>query len=252
MITKLKSIINQFLVIFILITIPATLSFAQQSESQLSKSNLKITLQYKLVKADLLQNNNINVDINDNSIILTGTVPTLYDKNEAEHIAQSVDENYAVVNRISVEDKAVEDSTLTKEIMSKIHSNIFYGVFDWLTVQSDNGMVTLGGWVHMPWLKHQFEAEVEKVPGVMSVINKIQTTFGPGELGYRAARLIYNDPMFWGQQYSPDPPIHIIVNNGSIYLFGDVSSSVNKSWAENILTFQTDAISVENDLKVMN
>ena len=252
MITKQKSIIKQFLVIFILITVPASLSFAQQSESQLSQGNLKITVQYKLVKADLLTDDNINVNISNNSIILTGTVPTLFDRNEAERIARSVDENYEVVNRISVGNKTVEDSILTREINSKIHSNIFYGVFDWLTVQSDNGMVTLGGWVHLPWLKHQFQSEVEKIPGVMSLVNKIQVTFGPGELGYRAARLIYNDPMFWGQQYSPDPPIHIIVNNGSIYLMGDVSTSVDKSWAENILTFQTDAVSVENDLKVLN
>jgi len=91
---------------------------------------------------------------------------------------------------------------------------------------------------------------VEKVPGVKSIVNKIQSTFGPGELGYRAARLIYNDPMFWGLQYSSDPPIHIIVNNGSIFLFGNVYSAVEKSWAENVIRFQTDAISVENDLKV--
>lgn len=246
------SVIRYYIIILMLLFVSASVSYAQESGSQLSKSNLKITVQYKLVKANLLKDNNINVDINDTSIILSGNVPTLYDKDRAEQVVQSVDENYAVLNNLTVENKAVEDSTLTKEILHKIHSNIFYGVFDWLTVSADNGIITLGGWVHLPWLKHQFESEVEKVPGVMSVINKIQITFGPGELGYRAARLIYNDPMFWGLQYSSDPPVHIIVNNGSIYLFGEVISSVNKSRAENILTFQTDAVSVENDLKVVN
>ncbi len=247
---KMKSVIDPFLVVFILIIIPSSLSFAQESGSQLSKSNLKISVQYKLIKADLLKNDNINVDVNDNSIILSGAVLTLYDRNEAEQLAQSVDQNYAVINRIEIENKTVADTTLTKEILNKIHSNIFYGIFDWLTINSDSGMVTLGGWVHLPWLKNQFVSEVEKVPGVKNIVNKIQVTFGPGELGYRAARLIYNDPMFWGLQYSTDPPIHIIVNNGSIFLFGNVSSAVEKSWAENVIRFQTDAISVENDLKV--
>ena len=247
---NLNLFIRHYLIVFIIICMSVSLSFAQESGSQLTKSNLKITVQYKLVKANLLKNDNINVEVNDNSIILTGTVPTLYDKGKAEQVAQSVDENYAVINKLMVENKAVEDSTLTKEILQKIHSNIFYGVFDWLTVSADNGIVTLGGWVHLPWLKHQFESEVEKVPGVMSVVNKVQNTFGPGELGYRAARLIYNDPMFWGQQYSSNPPIHIIVNNGSVFLFGTVNASVEKSWAENVIRFQTDAISVENDLKV--
>lgn len=247
---KMKSIINPFLVIFILIIIPASLSLAQESGSKLTTSNLKISVQYKLIKADLLKNDNINVEVNDNSIILSGAVPTLYDKNEAEQVAQSVDQNYVVINKIEIENKSIEDTTLTKEVLNKIHSNIFYGVFDWLTINSDNGIVTLGGWVHLPWLKNQFATEVEKVPGVKSIVNKIQSTFGPGELGYRAARLIYNDPMFWGLQYSSDPPIHIIVNNGSIFLFGNVYSAVEKSWAENVIRFQTDAISVENDLKV--
>lgn len=248
---NIKSVLMNYLIIILFLAIPSSLSFAQENGQQLTKSNLKITVQYKLVKEDLLKNDNINVDVNDNSIVLSGTVPTLYDKDKAEQVAQSADENYVVVNKLLVESKAVEDSTLTKEILHKIHSNIFYGVFDWLTVNSDNGVVTLGGWVHLPWLKNQFETEVEKVPGVRSVVNKVQNTFGPGELGYRAARLIYNDPMFWGLQYSTNPPIHIIVNNGSVYLFGDVNTKVQKAWAENIIAFQTDAISVENDLKVM-
>ena len=241
---------RSYIMIVLVLSIPLSISLAQESGPQLSKSNLKIFVQYRLAKADLLIDNNISVDINGNQIVLTGTVPTIYDKDEAGRVAHSVDENYAIVNNIDVESNSVEDSVLTKEVLSKIHSNIFYGVFDWLTVSSDNGVVTLGGWVHLPWLKKQFESEVEKVPGVKRVVNKMQYTFGPGELGYRAARLIYNDPMFWGQQYSPNPPIHIIVNNGSVFLFGDVNTEVEKSWAENIINFHTDAISVENDLKV--
>ena len=94
------------------------------------------------------------------------------------------------------------------------------------------------------------ESQLENV--LLKVINKIQNTFGPGELGFRAARLIYNDPMFWGMQYFSDPPIHIIVNNGKVFLFGSVYSESQKAWAGNIVTFHTDAFSVENDLKINN
>ena len=247
---KLNSVIRHYLIIFIILSIPVSLSFAQESNPGISKSNLKIFVQYRLAKAALLKDNNINVEVGDNQIILSGIVPTIYDKDQAGRVAHSVAEDYVIVNNIQVNNEAIEDSTLTKEVLNKIRSNIFYGVFDWLTVNSDNGVVTLGGWVHLPWLKNQFESEVEKVPGVKNVINKIQFTFGPGELGYRAARLIYNDPMFWGQQYSSNPPIHIIVDNGSVYLFGDVNSAVEKDWAENIISFRTDAITVNNDLKV--
>ena len=245
----LNSIINNYLVILIIISIPVLL-YAQENKPEISKSNLKIFVQYRLAKSNLLKNDNIDVVINDNKITLSGTVPTLFDKEEAGREAHSVDENYVIVNNIGVESKAVDDSTLAKEVMNKIQSDVFYGVFDWLTVNCENGIVTLEGWVHYPWLKNQYESEVKKIPGVQSVSNNIKLTFGPGELGFKAARLIYNDPMFWGLQYSSNPAIHIIVNNGAVLLFGQVNSDAEKDLAENIISFQTDAVSVQNDLSI--
>jgi osmotically-inducible protein OsmY len=247
-----KLIIKNYLLILIIVSVSAGLSFAQESGQEVSKSNLKIFVQYRLAKADLLKNNNIQVDINGNKIILSGEVPTIFDKNQAEVEAHSVDENYLIVNNINVQAPSVADSNLTQQILNKIHNNVFYGIFDWFTVKSNNGVVTLDGWVHLPWLKNQYQTEVEKVPGVKKIVNNIQNTFGPGETGYRAARLIYNDPMFWGMQYFANPPIHIIVNNGKVFLFGTVSSEAQRAWAQNIVTFYTDAFSVNNHLQIKN
>lgn len=58
--------------------------------------------------------------------------------------------------------------------------------------------------------------------------------------------------MFWGLQYFSNPPIHIIVNNGAVLLFGKVDSDSEKNLAETIVNFHTDATSVENDLQVKN
>ena len=44
--------------------------------------------------------------------------------------------------------------------------------------------------------------------------------------------------------------MHIIENNGVVYLEGTVTSEVEKSWAENMVEFHTDAARVVNDLKV--
>ena len=237
--TTVESIIKNLFLLLLSIGL-----FAQNDGQVMSKNNLKIFVQYKLIKKNLLTNDNIQVDVTGNQIILSGTVPTLYDKNEAEEEAHSVDENYIV------ERPDIADSVLTKTVLDKIQSNLFYGVFDWINASSDNGVVTLKGWVHLPWLKTQFQNEVAKISGVESINNEIKNTFGPGEIGIRAARLIYNDPMFWGMQYFANPPIHIIVNNGSVILEGNVNSQVQSSWAENLVRFRTDAFSVENDLKV--
>ena len=246
-----KSILRSILFLFISIILSASLSLAQDHGQTMSPSNMKIFVQYKLVQAHLLQNDNIQVEVTGNKIILSGTVPTINDKNQAEEEAQSVDENYMVENNLNVESPNIPDSVLTKTITDKIESNLFYTVFDWLSVSSNNGNVTIKGWVHLPWLKKQYQTEIEKIPGVKSVKNEMQNTFGPGEIGYRAARLIYNDPMFYGMQYLADPPIHIIVNNGTVILEGHVGSEALSSWAANIVRFRTDAFSVEDNLQII-
>jgi osmotically-inducible protein OsmY len=250
--TTNKSILKSILLILFIIGLSATLSFAQDHGQTLSASNLKIFVQYKLAQAHLLNNDNIKVEVNGNNIILSGEVPTLNDKNQAEVEAQSVDENYMVENNLKVEIPNIPDSELTQTIMDKIQSNLFYTIFDWLSVSSDNGVVTLKGWVHLPWLKSQFQSEIEKIPGVKSVNNEMQNTFGPEDFGIRIARLIYNNPMFHGLQYIKNPPIHIIVNNGRVILEGYVKSQVQKDVAENLVKYRTDAFSVENNLKIIS
>ena len=244
------SLIKYFNILFWTVGIIISTSFAQGTEGPLSKSNLKIVVQYKLVQENLLVNNNINVEVEGNKIILSGTVPTIYAKKQAMEEAQSVDQNYTVVNNLTLQIPSIEDSVLSNEILDKIQSNLFYTIYDWITVSSNNGVVTLDGWVHLPWLKNQFQTEIEKISGVKSVNNIVQNSFGPGEIGVRAARLIYNDPRFYGFQNSANPPIHIIVNNNRVILEGYVKSESDINWAENIVSYRTDAFSVTNNLQV--
>ncbi len=159
-------------------------------------------------------------------------------------------ENSGIINDYLISNNNDADSVLAKKVIKRIQSNVFYGIFDWLTVSCKNDTVTLEGWVHWPWLKNQYESEVKKISEVKGVINKIQNTFRPGEVGFRAAQLIYNDPSFWGSQYSSNPPIHIIVNNGSVLLFGTVNSEAEKGLAETLVNFHTNAITVQNNLEV--
>jgi osmotically-inducible protein OsmY len=241
---------KQILLFLISIILFTSFAIAQNSNQTTSPSNIKIFIEYELAKDNLLTNENIKVEVSGDKIMLSGTVPSLYDRKEAEEVAQSVDENYLVENNLKVESPNIPDSVLTNTIMDKIQSNLFYTIFDWLTVNSNNGNVTLKGWVHLPWLKKQFQTEVEKIPGVKSINNEMQNTFGPGEIGYRAARLIYNDPMFYGRQYLANPPVHIIVNNGTVILEGHVGSEALSSWVANTIRYRTDAFTVENNLQV--
>ncbi len=217
-----------------------------------SAKKTKIFVEYKLYKENLSNDDNILVDVKNDTITLQGTVPTIHDKNEAGEVTMDVADGYKVVNNLAIAVSQKPDSVVVIKVLKRIRRSAFYSVFNWVTANDTDGVITLTGWVHMPWYKTLYQREAEKVAGVRKVINKIQNTFGPGDLGIRAARLIYSDPtsILNGYQYFADPPIHIIVVNGSIILAGNVSSKAIVYWAIDQITYKTNAINVINDLKV--
>ncbi len=243
-IISIKSI-PYFLLAFALITAN---TFAQSENHQ--NKTVRIFVEYRLAKDGLINKNNIDVSVKDKTITLNGSVASLADKRNAEEDARDVNDNYKVVNNLEVTTSNVPPAKLVSAVLKKIHDHVFYTIFDWVTASDSSGTIVLKGWAHEPWDKSIYEKEAEKVAGVTKIKNEIQNTFGPGIVGIRAARLIYTDPMFEGYAYMSDPPIHIIVENGSVLLKGKVDSSGESSWAGDMIRFKTDAISVMNDLKI--
>jgi hypothetical protein len=142
------------------------------------------------------------------------------------------------------------DKETTKEVEQKIKGNLFYDVFDWITVETNNGKVTLNGYVDDPWDKGFFEKIAGKVEGVKSVTDKIEKVNGPDDLRYNAAQAIYGNSLFQKYGFMKDPPIHIIVNNNRVILKGNVSSEVEKGWASTLIEWHTNAFKIENNLSV--
>jgi osmotically-inducible protein OsmY len=211
---------------------------------------LETFIKYRLMQNNLLVNDNISVSVADSVITLSGTVATIGQKNEAAKITRQIEENYQIVNNISIAPTELSDKEIEEAVVKKIRNHVFYSIFDWVMVDVKNGVVTLKGWVHLPWGGKQFVNEAEKVPGVVKVEDDIQYERGADATRVRAARLIYNDSRFESYAYSMDPPIHIIVNGPDIILYGVVRSESDKSWAETLLNFNTDAVQVINYLKV--
>ncbi len=231
----------------IMITIPLT---AQSKDVKVDKTT-KIYVQYNLAKDNLFDKNNIDVYVKNNTITLEGTVSTLAEKRRAEEDAKDVSDSYKILNNLNIASTDLSPAKIVKTVMHNIYSNTFYGVFDYVSAQYKDGVLSLNGYVHVPWFKKTFEHEAEKVAGITKINDNIKNTFGPGRLGIRAASLIYNDPMFAGYAFSSNPPIHIIVENGSVFLFGKVDSDVESSWAANAVRFRTDAFNVNNNIVVI-
>lgn len=216
-----------------------------------SDSNMKVIVEYRLVKDGILKNDNISVIVAGGKVILTGTVPTLHGRMEAAREAGKVDQGYAVVNDLTVSVPYVPNKVLAAGVLHKVEDHVFYTVFDWLTVGVKNGVVTLHGWVSEPWEVHQYEDVAAEVPGVRKIINKLKVEMTFGYLRYRAARLIYSDPLFWQYSLELNPPVHVVVNNGTVRLEGFVDSSGERGFLGDEITFRTNAVRVVNDLQVV-
>ena len=153
---------------------------------------------------------------------------------------------------LQAKESRFSDSTITKEVQQKIRDNLFYTVYDWVTVSTLDGNVTLHGYVHLPWDKAFFDKISKGVEGVKSVTDKLKKVYGSDELRYKAAEAIYGSPDFQKYAFMKDPPVHIIVISNRVILEGAVTSKVERSWADLLVQWRTNAFNVKNDLSIEN
>lgn len=224
-----------------------TTGLAQQP---IDNSTVRISVEYKLVRAGILKNDNIRVAVADSTVKLEGTVPTLHDMREAEKLARGVEDAYRVLNALKLSSPSVPEKQLADEVTKAIDDHVFYSIFDWVDVNASNGIVTLKGWVHLPWYAREYVSQAERVPGVKQVVNDLKDATGSEYLMYRSARLIYDDPFFTGYAFERNPPVHIIVNLNTVILEGKVGSENLRAFAADQIRFHTDAFNVVNNLKV--
>jgi hyperosmotically inducible periplasmic protein len=234
-----------------LFSYPSGLS-AQENEQSTNKA-IQIVLEHKLRMQHILENDNVQVTVSNNTITLNGTVGTLEQKQQAEKDAHQVEESYKIVDNLVVKNPNATNQQVADNVIKEFQKHIFYSIFDWVVVEADSGNVTLKGWVYVPWHKPEFGQEAAKAAGVKKVINDITVlpiSSTDDQIRAQAARLIYNDPAFENYADNTSPPIHIIVDNGRVILEGVVTSEFARGHAADLVQFGTDAISVNNQLVV--
>lgn len=151
-------------------------------------------------------------------------------------------------------DVAVSDRpnyTVFKDVAEQVNRYSRFTVFDDISANVDNGVVTLTGHVTMPYKRDDLEKRIAKVTGVSQVQNKITVlpvSIFDDELRFRIARAIYGNSAFWHYAAMANPPIHIIVQNGHVTLTGVVNSNVERALARSLATGFGE-FSVKNDLK---
>lgn len=125
-------------------------------------------------------------------------------------------------------------ANLVREVGHVLRMLPYYTVFDDLKYRVDGDRVILEGEVTRPTLKSDAEHAVKNIEGVESVTNNIKVlpVSNDDDAIRRAVyRAIFADGPLFKYGFMAVPPIHIIVENGSITLEGVVDSESDKNYA---------------------
>lgn len=126
------------------------------------------------------------------------------------------------------------DTVLATRSVDAIRLYAQFSIFDDVSVDAKDGVITLTGCVTMPYKRDEIGARVGRVDGVRSVTNEIRVLPASpvdAKLRTRIAEAIYGHPSFWRYASMARPPIHIIVANGGVTLTGIVNSDVDRTLA---------------------
>jgi hyperosmotically inducible protein len=149
--------------------------------------------------------------------------------------------------------QAQYETWLTQEVRHHLVMLPYLTLFDNLEYRVDGTTVTLIGQVVDPSLKPDAERTVKGIEGVTKVINQIQVlppSPMDSQIRREEYRAIYGFADLWKYAMGALPPVHIVVDNGRVTLYGIVDSQADKNLIELRAKTVPNIFSVTNDLQV--
>ena len=215
-------------------------------------SGTAATVQSKLNKS---QFKNVRVTVQNGVATLSGTVDLYEMKVDADKRVHKVKGVEAVRNNIEVAGPNVSDQELQSKLTEKLaYDRVGYGnLFNAISVNVQNGAVTLGGHARTYVDRDSALALVSTYPGVKDVANEIEVdpvSIMDDQTRLAVARAVYGYPTLNKYAIDPEKPIRISVQNGRVELAGVVDSQADKDTAYLRANGVAGVFSVKNDLQV--
>jgi osmotically-inducible protein OsmY len=203
---------------------------------------------------DLAKYSGVTVSVDDCVATLTGQVDRFPDKQAATKKAKSYGAISRIVNNITVAGPVVSDADLTHKLSRELaYDRTFQGnAFDWFSVASQNGAVTISGYAHNPMAKESAMILAANTKGVKDLVDQVEVlpvSLFDDQIRIAAFRRIYGGSSFAGAN-DPEHPIRIIVDNGHVILEGVVISELDRTVAGMKVNGLSGVFSVENKLEV--
>lgn len=145
-----------------------------------------------------------------------------------------------------------DELAVLRDVQQQVLRYPNFTIFDNVMARlDDDGVLTLTGKVTMPFKRNDISKRVARIDGIEQVINEIDVlpvSQFDDSLRWRIAQAIYSNMNFQPFAFMPNPPIHVIVENGRVTLEGVVRSNVDRMLARS-LVIGFPAFGVTNNLK---
>ena len=196
----------------------------------------------------VLKSSEIGVSVLDGVVTLTGTVDNYIKKIEAEIATKKVAGVLGVVDKIVIkhDDSVINsDEQIEKDIMHSLDSN--WDIPDHIiTVESENGWVTLEGEVKWNYQKESVKSGVSRINGVKGITNNI-VIVAPEKEVLEKKSIVEALARNWAIN---DKDIHVIVNDDTVTLKGTVATYFEKEETERVVWKTPGITKVINELHI--
>ena len=206
-------------------------------------------------RLDKKQYQNVHVAMSDGIATLTGSVELYEYKLDAERKVLHTKGVSAVRNQIEVAGNSVSDAELQKKLSEKLaYDRVGFGnVFDAISLNVNNGVVTLGGHTHNYVNRDSALGIVATTAGVKDMVDNIEVdpvSIMDDQTRVAVARAVYGFTTLNKYAIDPAKPIRISVQNGHVELYGVVDSKADKDAANIQANSVPGVFSVKNYLQV--
>src|SRR5260370_34766862 len=218
-----KTIFSIALLILALIVPVFTLAQPTGAASAADTRDAKVLQSVEKMVDDHPSFKDVQPSVEDSIVTLQGSVESYRNKVRLHDKVKGVHGVEGVRNQVQVNTEAISDDKLLNALAGKLrYDRIGRGImFNNLTLQVNDGHVTIGGNVLNYPDRDSAVSIVENARGVTDVTDNIQVapvSFFDDELRVRLARAIYGSPVLQSYALDPHTPTSAVVANGHVTL----------------------------------
>jgi osmotically-inducible protein OsmY len=230
---------------------------AQTTSSSTSRYDSMIQAKVTKQLASKKQFNDVQAQVEDGIVTLTGTVNLYQQKLDAAKKIRKTENLQGVRNLIAMNGKNVPDAELTAQLDRKLYYDRMGldNLFNFITASVENGVATVNGEARNQADRDSAISLVNNTAGVQDVVNNIKvdpaSIYDDG-IRNRVAQAIYRNPVLTRYAIDPARPIRIVVDRGQLSLYGMVSNAADKQIAGMLAGQVSGTFRVQNNLQVAN